>query len=116
MIKSTDDFRVQKVEGLMGGKGHVTFIHYYEPEDFAGAGRLFGKTLIEPGNSIGVHSHEGEQEAYYILKGKALYNDNGTEVEIGPGTLTLCKSGDSHGIEAIGDETLEYAMLITNTK
>lgn len=116
MIKSTEEFRVQKIEGLMGGKGHVTFIHYFEPEDFEGAGRLFGKTIIEPGNSIGLHGHEGEQEAYYILKGKALYNDNGTESEIGPGTLTICKSGDSHGIEAIGDETLEYAMLITNTK
>lgn len=116
MIRSADEFRVQKVEGLMGGKGHVTIIHFYEPEDFGGIGRLFGKTLIEPGNSVGVHNHEGEQESYYIIKGKALYNDNGKEVEIGPGTLTLCKTGETHGIEAIGDETLEYAMLITDVK
>lgn len=116
MIRSTDEFKVERKEALMGGKGHVTFIHYFEPEDFAGMGRLFGKTIIEPGNSIGLHGHEGEQEAYFITKGKALYNDNGVEREIGPGTLTLCKSGDKHAIENIGDEDLEYVMLITNTK
>lgn len=114
MIRSTDEFRVQKVEGLMGGKGHVTLIHYFEPDDFQGVGRLFAKVLIEPGNSLGAHKHEGEQEAYLIIKGRALYNDNGKEVEIGPGDLTICKDGESHGIEAIGDETLEYAALITN--
>jgi len=36
MIRSADDIRVQKVEGLMGGKGYVTLVHFYEPEDFLG--------------------------------------------------------------------------------
>ena len=99
----------------MGGEGYVTFYHFYEPEDFHGIGRLYGITKIEPGNSIGLHGHDGEQESYFILKGKALYNDNGEELEVGPGTLTLYKSGEVHGIKNIGDETLEYAMLITNT-
>lgn len=114
MIRTSEEFKVEKKEALMGGKGYVTFVHYFEPEDFGGIGRLFGKTIIEPGNSIGLHGHKGEQEAYFITKGRALYNDNGKEMEIGPGTLTLCKSGDQHAIEAIGDEALEYVMLITN--
>lgn len=116
MVKHTNQMREERVENLKGGEGHVTFLHFYEPEDFHGIGRLYGITLIEPGNSIGVHEHLGEQESYYIIRGKALYNDNGKEMEIGPGTLTLCKSGEVHAIKNIGDETLEYAMLITNTQ
>lgn len=112
MIRFASEFKVEKVTGLKDGKGHVTLIHYFEPEDFLGKGRLYGRTIIEPGNSIGYHKHAGEQEAYYIIKGKALYNDNGTEVEIGPGDLTICKDGEGHSIECIGDEDLEFGMLI----
>ena len=51
-------------------------------------------------------------ESYYILKGKALYNDNGKEVELEAGDMGICKDGEGHSIESIGDENLEYVMLI----
>lgn len=112
MIRKSSEYNVEKIEKQKGGKGYITVINFFETEDFLGKGRLFGKTIIEPGNSIGYHTHEGDQEAYYILKGKALYNDNGEEVELEPGDLTICRDGESHSIEAIGEETLEFGMLI----
>lgn len=112
MIRRSNEYRVERIEGLKGGKGHVTFIHFFEMEDFLGKGRLFGKTIIEVGNSIGYHVHEGDQEAYFILKGKALYSDNGEETVLKPGDLSVCRPGESHSIEAIGDEDLEYIMMI----
>lgn len=112
MIRNNGDFRVEVIEGLKGGKGHVTVVNFFEQEDFLGKGRLYGKSIIEPGNSIGYHTHQGDQEAYFIVKGKALYNDNGKEMVLEPGDLAICKDGDSHSIEAFGDENLEYIMLI----
>lgn len=112
MIRRSNEFKVEKIEGLKGGKGHVTVVNFFEPEDFLGKGRLYGKSIIEPGNSIGYHTHEGDQEAYYIIKGKALYNEEGEDTVLYPGDLAICREGESHSIEAAPGENLEYIMLI----
>lgn len=112
MIRKYDDFKVEVVQGLKDGKGYVTVVNFFEPEDFLGKGRLYGKSIIKPGNSIGYHTHKGDQEAYFIIKGKALYNENGTEMILEPGDMAICRDGGSHSIEAAGDEDLEYIMLI----
>ncbi|MBZ2174140.1 cupin domain-containing protein [Schnuerera sp. xch1] len=112
MIRKSNKYKVEKVEGLKGGRGYVTIVNFFEMEEFLGNGRLFGKTIIKPGSSIGYHTHEGDQEAYYILNGRALYNDNGKEVILEPGDLTICRDGESHSIEVIGEEDLEFIMLI----
>jgi mannose-6-phosphate isomerase-like protein (cupin superfamily) len=112
MVKHFDDFEVEVVQNLKGGKGYVTIFRLLEEEDFLGKGKLFGKAIIKPGNSIGYHQHKKDQEAYYILDGHAMYNDNGKEVFLEPGDLTICRPGEFHSIEAIGDEDLEFLMLI----
>lgn len=112
MLREENEYNLEKVYNLKGGKGYVTVINFFEKKDFLGKGRLFGKTIIKPGNSIGYHSHEGDQESYYILKGRALYNDNGKEVILKSGDLTICRDGEFHSIECIGEEDLEFIMLI----
>ncbi len=84
------------------------------PEEFYNNGRVFGHTTVFPGSTIGYHVHKGEAEAYYILSGKASYNDNGTIVEIGAGDVTLCPDGEGHGITCIGTEPVEMIALIFN--
>lgn len=112
MIRKSNEFKVEVINKLKGGKGYVTVVNFFEMEDFLGKGRLYGKSIIKPGNSIGYHTHQGDQEAYFILKGKALYNENGDDSVLEPGDLAICRDGESHSIEAGGDEDLEYIMLI----
>jgi Uncharacterized conserved protein, contains double-stranded beta-helix domain len=114
MVKHFDDFEVEVVQNLKDGKGYVTIIRLLEEEDFLGKGKLFGKAIIKPGNSIGYHQHKKDQETYYILNGHAMYNDNGKEVFLESGDFTICGPGEFHSIEAIGDEDLEFLMLILN--
>lgn len=112
MIRRSNEYTVEVIDGLKDGKGQVTVVNFFEKEDFLGKGRLYGKSIIKPGHSIGYHTHEGDQEAYFILKGKALYTYNGKETILEPGDLSICRDGDSHSIESIGEEDLEYIMLI----
>ena len=112
MIRRFNDYNIEVIDGLKGGKGYVTVINFFEHEDFLGKGRLYGKSIIKPGDSIGYHTHEGDQEAYFIIRGKALYNDNGEETILEPGDLAICRDGDAHSIESMGEEDLEYIMLI----
>ena len=82
--------------------------------DFEGVGEkinMYAHVKLKVGEKVGFHVHKNESEIYYILSGKALYDDNGTKLEIGEGTVTHTPAGDGHGIENIGDDILEFMAL-----
>lgn len=112
MILKASDMKVAVNNEFLGGKGTLTNTHFLNNEDTCGAGRLFVKSMLTPGSSIGYHTHKGDFENYYILTGKALVNDNGVEHILEPGDSILCKNGESHSIENVGDTDLEYIALI----
>jgi mannose-6-phosphate isomerase-like protein (cupin superfamily) len=51
-------------------------------------------------------------EAYVILSGKGLYDDNGTQAEVFPGDVTITLHGEGHSIANNSDEDLELIALI----
>lgn len=116
MIKKADEMRLELQPHLKGGRDTTRVLNILEPEEMHGTGRLFGISIIPPGGSIGQHTHSGDFETYYILKGKARVNDNGDIQELGPGDMTHCKDGDFHSIENIGDCDLEYVAVILYSK
>ena len=105
----------QKVESkcIRGGIGEVEMHKICESdEELIGKGRLFNRMVVAPGNSIGEHKHEGDNEIFYFLSGTGEYNDNGNVVEVGPGDTTICRDGESHALVNTGDEPLEFIALI----
>lgn len=79
-------------------------------------GRLFAHVTLEPGRSIGYHTHEGETEFYYIIKGEGVFNDNGTEVTVYPGDICATGYGEGHGMENRSAEPMEMIALIVMEK
>ena len=76
-----------------GGKGEVSLEH------------LRGKEQIE---AYGVTP--------FILQGKGVYNDNGTEIEVGTGTIAFCPDGEFHGLSnENGTQDLVFMALIINS-
>jgi len=116
MIKRSADLSVKLEPNLKGGHDTVKIVNILENREINGVGRLFAVSIIPPGGSIGQHTHEGDFETYYILKGRALVNDNGTEAELGPGDMTQCRDGNFHSIKNIGDADLEYIAVILYTR
>lgn len=99
-------------ERMRGGNGNGEILHILNIDEMKGKVRLFAKITLNPGCSIGMHQHEGEEEAYYILKGTANVNDNGTERIVKPGDVVLTGDGASHSIENTSDEPLEFIAVI----
>jgi mannose-6-phosphate isomerase-like protein (cupin superfamily) len=116
MITRHADLKRDVFTERLGGKGTIKLEHFMDQEMAKGAGRLFAKTIIPPGASIGVHKHEGDSEVYFILEGKALVHDNGAEVTLNPGDCNFCPDGGSHGIENIGSTDLVYIAVILFSK
>lgn len=112
MILRGSDMKVSVHNEFLGGKGTLTNTTFLNNEDVCGAGRLFVKGMLTPGSSIGNHTHKGDFENYYILSGKALVNENGEEFVLEAGDSALCRNGQTHSIENIGETNLEYIALI----
>ena len=57
---------------------------------------------LEPGASIGMHTHEGSSEVIYVLSGtgKVLYDDS--EEALVPGDCHFCPEGHAHSLIKIG--------------
>ena len=53
---------------------------------------------------------------HYILKGKGIYNENGTKREICAGDVTFCPDGEGHGLVNDGDEDIIFIALILKKK
>lgn len=112
MIKTAGQQTVRVSEHLRGGEGAVTFHEFLSKDESFGTGRLFSRSVLPAGASIGEHRHEGEFEVYYVLSGEAEVVDNGKKALLGPGDMHLCASGESHSLKNPGPGELEVLMLI----
>jgi mannose-6-phosphate isomerase-like protein (cupin superfamily) len=112
MIRRVQDQAIEH-KCIRGGIGEVEMHKICENVDeLYGKGRLFNRMVVAPGNTIGEHVHEGDNEIFYFLSGTGEYNDNGTIVEVGPGDTTICNDGELHGLKNTGDVPLEFIALI----
>ncbi|MBQ6380746.1 MAG: cupin domain-containing protein [Clostridia bacterium] len=112
MIKRKDDFRIVYNEHMKGGDGTAKIIHYAEKEEIGGKCRLLAKIVLEPGCSIGEHTHVDEEEIFYIAKGSTAYYDNGTWVTLNEGDSAICLGGQTHSIANRGEETAEVIATV----
>ncbi|MBS1483834.1 cupin domain-containing protein [Enterocloster citroniae] len=95
------------IEGCMGGKGTVKMEKLLcAPEEMMGKGRAYVRHTLNPGVSIGMHTHEGEMETMVIISGKALHTVNGQEQHLEAGDMIAAQPGDTHGIAQEGTEPL----------
>ncbi len=116
MIKQARNIPRTCREGARGGKGISEMLALLSPEELCNKGSMFNHVTLKPGASVGYHEHRGDFEVYYIIKGQASYNDNGTDYRISAGDVTVCNDGEGHSIENTGTEDLEFIALILNTK
>lgn len=111
MIRRSDELK--KVDATMfGGPGELHAKVLLAANEFCDKGRLFNFCTLHPGEAIGTHPHNNEFEVYYILSGEGTYNDNGTEQKVSAGDVTICYSGEKHGMKNSCDTDLTFMALI----
>ncbi len=112
MHKRASEMELEIKHKMRGGSGQVEILHIIKKEEFKGKARLFARLSIGPGCSIGLHEHIGEEEVFYILKGRGIVEDSGKRYEAEPGDAILTGGGASHSIACIGEEPLEFLAVI----
>ncbi|MDR2180983.1 MAG: cupin domain-containing protein [Synergistaceae bacterium] len=75
--------------------------------------REIGWLTLKPGDSIGFHKHEVNEDIYVIVSGTGLFkNDDGKEFEVKPGDITIARKGQSHALSNTGKEDLVFISVI----
>ena len=83
MIRRSKDKESITKPAPFNGIGEITVRSLLNgPDEMENKGRVFGHTTVYPGSKIGLHTHKGDAETYYILSGSGKYNDNGTIVDV----------------------------------
>ena len=83
------------------GKGKAKSFPVTIP-DQEGAFVMTTRLELEPGASIGEHTHSDNEEVYFILAGEGLYTEDGLSSLVRAGDITLCRQGHTHGLENTG--------------
>lgn len=78
IYRKKEELETVMIESCMGGKGIVRMEKLlYAPEEMLEKGRAYVRHTLEPGVSIGQHTHEGEMETMVIVSGNAEHTING---------------------------------------
>ncbi len=114
MLKKAAEMVSELRQNMRGGQGEVEIIHLFQPGEFKGKARLLARIILQPGASIGMHEHSGEEEIYYIEAGQAVLTDSSlaNEVIMNEGDASLTLSGQSHAIRNAGQEALRLLAIV----
>jgi mannose-6-phosphate isomerase-like protein (cupin superfamily) len=99
------------MEKRFGGEGSVALIHLVDCKNEKNI-RLLAELSLDPGSSIGKHSHEAETEYYIILSGSGTVDDNGKETQVKAGDAIITGNGAFHSIANTGSVPLVFHAII----
>lgn len=72
-----------------------------------------GWMTLQPGDSIGMHKHETNEDTYIIVSGEGTFKDNdGKEYAVKAGDVTIARKGQSHALTNTGKEPLVFLDVI----
>jgi len=91
--------------------GQYPFNRNTAPKDFII--KEIGWMTLKPGDSIGMHKHETNEDAYVILSGEGTFTDNdGKEFKVKAGDTTIARRGQSHALKNTGTQPLVFLDIV----
>lgn len=68
---------------------------------------------MEPGQVAQLHSHDLGHEVFLVLEGRALFEIDGEEAEVGPGQMCVALKDQPHSVRVVGDELMTMYLSVT---
>lgn len=64
-----------------------------------------------PGQSQKVHTHDGSDKVYFVMRGEGLFNVGEEEKALGEGNAVIARAGEPHGVR--NETESELVLLVT---
>ena len=108
MLFNFDDMEETILHNFNGGKNDTKAKMFIDEN----VKILYG--TLEPGSSIGLHTHEKNSEVVFALSGEAVVTMDGKEEILKPGMVHYCPMGHSHGMRNNKDEDFVMYAVVPN--
>ena len=112
MIRTLASLIPEPKVDIRGGHGPAVSVTYRRKGEMDGLVTM-GRTVLEPGSSIGEHLHPDTEEIWYILEGTGTVVMDGVTTPVGPGDLLLTTAGHTHGLHNGPDAPMTYLGILT---
>ncbi len=114
MILRKQDVPPKPIENCHDGSGILHSREMLRLRDKAEPGfNLIHDNTLEPGATIGEHTHQGTEEIYIVLAGSGTMIVDGQHQPIAAGDICLTRSGHSHGL--INGDAPMHLMVVEVT-
>ena len=110
MLTKFNNIEPITIENLRGGMGKCTL---YKVQDLPNTYNMFAKIIIHPNSSIGLHTHETDEEMIYVLEGKGKVIVEGELKELEAGMVNVCKQHHAHSVINDSDKDLIILGIVT---
>lgn len=100
------------VKHMFDGTGEVIIQDIANEQIMNMKNRVFLKMTLNQDCSLGLHTHYGEQEIYYILEGSGMYRDDDQEYMVHEGDVLLCETDHQHAIRNHTSDKLVFIALV----
>ncbi len=109
MILNFDAIDEQVIPNFKGGEKQLK-THLYADE----ACKIM-RASLEPGASIGLHTHETDSEIVFMLKGTGVVLNDGEREILPAGSCHYCPNGHSHSLRNESSEVIEFYAVVPGT-
>lgn len=106
MIIDFNSMPVTALPNFKGGEKELNAKMYFD-----GTHRILHGEL-QPGASIGMHTHDTSSETIFIISGEGTIIENGEASAITAGQCHYCPKGHTHSLINTGSETLVFHAVV----
>ena len=103
MFQMKDEMQTAVKHNIRGGEGSPS-------------AEMMAVITLQPGESVGVHPHETNGEAYVILEGAATVTEDGQARELHVGDAEFCADGHTHSIRNHTAAPTRFLAVIVPSK
>jgi quercetin dioxygenase-like cupin family protein len=112
MIRHPSEIITEERKRMRAGTGSVRIRHFFRKEELKCKLRLIAELRLSPGDSIGLHPHDSEEEIFVVLAGRGEVSEDGaTWTPIAPGDATITRAGESHTVRGTEGELVMIAVI-----
>ncbi|HOX06554.1 MAG TPA: cupin domain-containing protein [Planctomycetota bacterium] len=99
-----------------GGAGDVGCRMALDAADSSAGLSFLHDDILPPGVSIGEHDHRDIEETYFVAEGSGELLFDGRRLPVGPGDVSVCGPGHTHGIVNTGAAPLRLLVIALKLK
>lgn len=107
MIIDFTQMSENKINNMRGGEGYIKMIKHSDDKN------TIAHIVIPSNCSIGIHTHETDQEIIYVISGEGVCIEDDITYPLVKGQVNYCPNKANHSIKNISKQDLELFAVIT---